>query len=62
MEKRNAKLVVNKSGGTSGKNSKTYRATLPNAWIKDMELDENNREIELEYDSEKKIIMIYKKI
>ncbi|MDD7182549.1 hypothetical protein [Peptostreptococcus porci] len=62
MEKRKAKLIVNKSGGTSGKNSNTYRATLPTVWIKDMGLGENDREIELEYDPEKKLIKVSKKI
>lgn len=56
METRNAKLIVNKSGGTASKKSKTYRVTLPNSWIEDLGLDESNREVELNFDG-KKIIM-----
>lgn len=52
MEARRAKLVVNKAG--SG--STTFRSTLPAAWIREMGLDENNRDLRLIFDGEKIII------
>lgn len=57
IEKRQAKLIVNKSG--SG--SLTTRATLPISWIKKMGLDENSRDLSLEFDGEKIIIKKLKK-
>lgn len=53
METRNAKLIVNKPGGTASKKSKTYRVTLPNAWIEQLGLSENSRDIELNFDGDK---------
>ena len=54
MEKRKAKLLVNRrktgSGGT------TFRATLPTAWVREMGLSEYLRELELNFDGEKIII------
>ena len=52
-EKRKAKLIINKSG--SG--SLTTRATLPISWIKEMGLNENERDLILEFDGEKIIII-----
>ena len=49
MEKRKAKMIVNKSGGGNS----TFRATLPNKWIREMGLNEENRELLLEFDGEK---------
>lgn len=49
---RKAKLIINKSG--SG--SLTTRATLPIVWIKEMGLNENERNLILEFDGEKIII------
>ena len=56
METRNAKLIVNKSGGTASGKSKTYRVTLPNSWINQMGLGELNREIDLYFDGERVIV------
>ena len=53
MEQRQAKLIVNKSGGTAGNNAVTYRVTLPNNWIKEMGMDKENRNITLTFDGEK---------
>lgn len=52
MEKRKAKLIINKGG--SG--SLTTRATLPITWIKEMGLNEDKRNLILEFDGEKIII------
>lgn len=53
MEERKAKLLVNKSGGTASAAGVTFRATLPSKWIREMGLDENTREIQLEFDGER---------
>ena len=53
METRNAKLIVNKSGGTASNGAKTFRITLPNNWIEEMGLSENNRGVYLKFDGEK---------
>ena len=49
METRSAKLIVNKSGGTASEKSKTYRVTIPNSWIEQLGISEENREIELSF-------------
>lgn len=54
MKERKARLVVNKSGGT-GKGS-TFRATLPTAWVRQMGLGEEERNIKLKFDGKKVII------
>ena len=43
--RREAKMIVNKSG--SGSN--TFRATLPSKWIREMGLNEDNRDLILEF-------------
>ena len=50
METRSAKLIVNKSGGTASEKSKTYRVTIPNSWVEQLGISEENREIELSFD------------
>ena len=50
METRNAKLTINKSGGTASEKSKTYRVTIPNSWVEQLGISEENREIELSFD------------
>ena len=49
METRNAKLIINKSGGTASEKSKTYRVTIPNSWVEQLGISEDNREIELSF-------------
>lgn len=56
MERRKAKLIINKNG--SG--SLTTRATLPISWIKKMGLNENERDLILEFDEDKIIVKKYK--
>ena len=50
METRNAKLIINKSGGTASEKSKTYRVTIPNSWVEQLGISEDNRAIELSFD------------
>lgn len=56
MQYRKGKLIVNNSGGTSSKQSKTYKVCLPNSWVKELGLSENNRELELRFDGKSIII------
>lgn len=57
MEKRDLKVMFAKSG--SG--SKTTRLTIPIAWIKEMNLTEEDRAVEVTYDKIEKTITIKKK-
>ena len=56
MDKRNTKLIVNKSGGTSSKGGKTYRITIPNTWVEQLGLSENRRDITVAFDGDRIII------
>lgn len=53
MESREARMLVNRSGGTAGKGGMTFRVTLPTAWIRKMGLDEDTRDLVLDFDNEK---------
>ena len=50
MERRQGKVIIHASGGTAGKGSNTYKLTLPSAWVKEMGINELNREVELYFD------------
>lgn len=52
LETRKAKMIVNKSGSGNS----IFRATLPNSWIRQMGLSEDNRNLKLEFDG--KVITI----
>ena len=54
MERRIAKLIVGKAGGTAGKDSKTYKVSLPSKWVTELGLTESKMEIS--FDGEKIII------
>lgn len=55
-EKRILRCLINKAGGNSGAGSKTYRTTLPSAWIKELGVSEEDRDLELTFDGEQIII------
>ncbi len=59
MEKRNANIICSKAGGTAGKNSATYKLSLPTSWIKKLKISESDREVELIFNNES--ILIKKK-
>jgi len=50
MWKRNAKVNISSAGGTASAGSKTYKVTLPNAWMATLGIDEESRELELTFD------------
>ena len=54
MEKRIAKLIVGKAGGTAGKGSKTYKVSVPSKWV--AELGFTDSKIEIAFDGERIII------
>ena len=62
MEKRKAKVIIGAAGGTAHKGSKTYKVSLPTAWINELSLNEDNRDIELVFDGEKIVLQLVKTI
>jgi len=52
MEQRDANLIIGLSGGTAGKGAKTYKIALPSSWVKQLNLEENNRGVRLIFDGE----------
>ena len=52
MEHRIGKIIVSATGGTASNGSKTYKVSIPSAWVKEMGLDESNRTIELMFDGD----------
>lgn len=62
MEKRKAKVIIGAAGGTAHKGSKTYKVSLPTAWINELSLNEDNRDIELVFDGEKIVLQPVKTI
>ena len=54
MERRIAKLIVGKAGGTAGKDSKTYKVSLPSKWVAELALADS--EMEISFDGERIII------
>lgn len=54
MERRIAKLIVGKAGGTAGKDSKTYKLSLPSKWVAELGLADSK--IEIAFDGERIIV------
>lgn len=50
MEQRTGKIIVSSVGETAAAGSKTYKVSVPSLWIKEMGIDENNRNIQLVFD------------
>ncbi len=50
MERRIAKVNMSAAGGTAGEGAKTCKVTLPTAWLKQLGIDETNRQLELSFD------------
>lgn len=57
MEKRDLKIMFAKSGN----GFLTTRLSVPKAWVDDMEITQDEREVEVEYNTETKEITIKKK-
>ena len=52
MEERIANIHINKAGGTASEASKNYRISLPSLWMKKLGIDEENREVSIQFDGE----------
>jgi hypothetical protein len=52
MEKRLAKVNISAAGGTAGVGAKTYKITIPSAWMAELDVTENDRQMELSFDGE----------
>ena len=50
MERRNGKLTFSAAGGTAGENAKTCKLSIPTAWAAAMGLNEDSRNVELQFD------------
>lgn len=57
METRSSKLIISKAGGTASDGSKTYKVSLPSVWINVLEINEENRDLELSFDGERITIL-----
>ena len=51
-EERQARVLINKAGGTAGPEEKSYRVVLPPMWAKQLGITEQNREVLLQFDGE----------
>lgn len=56
MEKRLAKINISAAGGTAAKGAKTYKVTLPTAWVEAMRITPEQREVELSFDGNQIIL------
>jgi hypothetical protein len=52
MEKRLAKVNISAAGGTAGAGAKTYKITIPSAWMTELGVTENDRQMELSFDGD----------
>nr|DAM24335.1 MAG TPA: Toxin SymE, type I toxin-antitoxin system [Caudoviricetes sp.] len=55
-EQRNLKVSCCKAGGNASKNALSYKLTLPVAWIKEMGISPEDREITATFENNKIII------
>ena len=52
LEERKAKVLINKAGGSAGPAGKSYRVALPPTWVKKLGIEEDSREVLLQFDGE----------
>jgi len=60
MEKKEKRVTVKKAGGNSGFRSLAYVLNIPIAWIKAMEINQDERDVTITLDEEKGQIRIKK--
>lgn len=60
VEKRNARIIINKAGGNASKNSMKYTVNIPTVWAYNLNVEYWDRDIELIYDVAEKEIIIKK--
>jgi len=56
MERKIAKIIFNKSGGTASKNGITNRITLPTSWVTSLGITQEERNVEMTLEEDKIII------
>ncbi|MDU1018236.1 MAG: AbrB/MazE/SpoVT family DNA-binding domain-containing protein [Clostridium perfringens] len=56
METRNMKVMFAKAGGNAGKDSMVTRISLPKAWVNELGLNKDNRDVKMSFDGEKIVI------
>lgn len=56
MERRELKVMFNKSGGTASKNSYSPKISIPKSWLDDMGVTLDEREIIVTYENNQIII------
>lgn len=56
MERRTAKVNISAAGGTAAKGAKTYKITLPTAWMAALDVKDGNRELDISFDGERVVI------
>lgn len=56
MDRRTAKIIIGKAGGTASKNALTYKISLPTTWVNELKITPDNREVLMSFDGEKIII------
>ena len=53
MESRMANMIFNKAGGNAGADSKGCKLSLPSSWVKQMGINELDREVQIDFDGER---------
>ena len=59
MEQRLGNIISSKAGGTAGRGAKTYKVSLPTAWVQALGLAEEHRQVVLSFDGD--VITIHPK-
>lgn len=59
MESRFGNIIISAAGGTAGAGAKTYKLSLPSAWISELGINGDDRKVKLDFDGQK--IMISRK-
>ena len=60
MESRMANMIFNKAGGNAGADSKGCKLSLPSSWVKQLGINELEREVRIDFNGEK--ITVSKKL
>ena len=56
MQKKTAKVIFDRSGGTAGSGGITNRIAIQTTWVKEMGITEEQSEVNMSFDGEKIII------
>lgn len=56
MESRFGNIIISSAGGTAGAGCKTYKLSLPSAWVKELGINDGDRQVKLSFDGEKVVI------